>query len=55
MPDAWRLRASLAPYDACYLLLARHLSAPLVTADGRLVRARARTKDRVLHLSEVAS
>jgi predicted nucleic acid-binding protein len=55
MSEAWRLRASLTPYDACYLLLARHLAAPLVTADGRLVRSRARSKERVLHLTDVAS
>jgi predicted nucleic acid-binding protein len=53
MSDAWRLRAALTPYDACYVLLARRLSAPLVTADARLVRARARSADRVLHLADL--
>lgn len=53
MGEAWRLRATLTPYDACYVLLARRLSAPLVTADARLVRARARSADRVLSLTEL--
>lgn len=53
MSEAWRLRGSLTPYDACYVLLARRLSAPLVTADERLVRARARSTDRVVHLRDV--
>jgi predicted nucleic acid-binding protein len=55
MREAWRLRASLTPYDASYVLLARHLSAPLVTADSNQVRSRARSKDRVLHLAELPS
>lgn len=55
MRDAWRLRESLTPYDACYVLLAQHLSAPLVTTDDHLVRSRSRSKDRVLHLAEVSS
>lgn len=53
MGEAWRLRASLTPYDACYVVLARRLAAPLVTTDARLVRARARSGDRVLHLAEL--
>lgn len=32
----WSLRANVTAYDAAYLALAEALSAPLVTADGRL-------------------
>lgn len=35
----WGLRASLTPYDACYVAVARALNCPLVTADARLARA----------------
>lgn len=37
--DAWKIRDRVTPYDAMYLLLARELDAPLVTADIRLARA----------------
>lgn len=52
LPDVWRLRGELTPYDACYVALARRLGATLVTADARLLRARAGSRDRVLHLAE---
>jgi len=51
--DVWRLRGELTPYDACYVVLARRLDATLVTADTRLVRARAGSRDRVVHLAEI--
>lgn len=33
------LRSGLTAYDACYLWLARHLGAPLVSLDKQLLRA----------------
>lgn len=51
MPAVWRLRGRVTPYDACYVALARRLNAPLVTADERLARAFARSRDRVIALA----
>jgi predicted nucleic acid-binding protein len=39
LPAVWTLRAGVTPYDACYVVLARALDCPLVTADLRLSRA----------------
>ena len=39
LADAWTLRANLSAYDACYVVVARALACPLVTADARLARA----------------
>jgi predicted nucleic acid-binding protein len=39
LEEAWTLRANDTVADACYVVLARHLHATLVTADGRLGRA----------------
>lgn len=39
LEEAWTLRANVTVADACYVVLARHLHATLVTADGRLSRA----------------
>jgi predicted nucleic acid-binding protein len=39
LPAAWRLRASVSSFDACYVALARDLGCPLVTGDLRLSRA----------------
>lgn len=36
----WDLRDNLTAYDATYVAVAEALDAPLVTADGRLARAR---------------
>lgn len=52
LSEVWRLRSDLTSYDACYVVLARRLGAPLVTVDDRLVRSRAGTRDRILHLAE---
>ena len=35
----WALRSSLTPADACYVVTARSLGIPLLTADLRLARA----------------
>jgi predicted nucleic acid-binding protein len=39
LPAAWKLRANVSSYDACYVALARDLRCPLVTGDRRLSRA----------------
>jgi predicted nucleic acid-binding protein len=41
VPEAWHLalERSLTVYDACYVVLAEALDAPLVTADRRLAAA----------------
>jgi predicted nucleic acid-binding protein len=39
LPDAWTLRQAITVNDACYVVLARHLRATLVTGDLRLARA----------------
>jgi predicted nucleic acid-binding protein len=39
LPEAWRLRANVTSYDACYVALARGLGCPLITGDLRLSRA----------------
>jgi predicted nucleic acid-binding protein len=39
LAQAWTLRANLSATDACYVVLARILRCPLVTADRRLSRA----------------
>lgn len=35
----WELRANVTTYDACYVVLAELLEAPLATLDSRLTRA----------------
>ena len=37
--DGWALRANVSAYDAAYVVLARRLGCPLVTADRRLAAA----------------
>ena len=39
LEEAWALRANITVPDACYVVLARHLGATLVTADTRLARS----------------
>ncbi len=39
LAEAWTLRANLTAADACYVVLARVLRCPLVTADRKLSRA----------------
>jgi predicted nucleic acid-binding protein len=39
LAEAWSLRANAAAADACYVVLARILRCPLVTADRKLSRA----------------
>jgi predicted nucleic acid-binding protein len=53
MAEAWRLRGTLTPYDACYVALAHRLGAPLLTADERLARALRGRRPRVLLLSGI--
>lgn len=35
----WELCPNLTPYDACYVALAEHLDATILTGDARLARA----------------
>lgn len=46
--DAWALRANVAVRDGLYVALAKRLAAPLMTVDGRLARALARTDVQVV-------
>jgi predicted nucleic acid-binding protein len=39
LAEAWTLRANVTAADACYVVLARVLRCPLVTADRKLSRA----------------
>jgi predicted nucleic acid-binding protein len=39
LAEAWTLRANVSAADACYVVLARVLRCPLVTADRKLSRA----------------
>jgi predicted nucleic acid-binding protein len=39
LAEAWSLRADVSAADACYVVLARILRCPLVTADRKLSRA----------------
>ena len=39
IPEAWTLRHNLIVQDAVYVVLARHLDAPLLTGDHRLANA----------------
>ena len=54
MAEAWKLRRSVTPYDACYLALAGRLHAPLVTADARLARGQRGRTRQVLFLGDLA-
>ena len=38
LAEAWALRHAVTVNDACYVVLARHLGATLVTGDLRLAR-----------------
>ena len=48
--EAWTYRNNLIIHDAVYVVLARHLDAPLLTADRRIARA-PQLPVRVLHIS----
>ena len=54
MARAWVLRDAITPYDACYVVLAEVLGAPLVTADRRLVRGLPRTTARAIFLGALS-
>lgn len=39
LQEAWTLRKNVTSFDACYVVLARWLRCPLLTADKRLAQA----------------
>ncbi|MEA3412769.1 MAG: type II toxin-antitoxin system VapC family toxin [Pseudomonadota bacterium] len=39
LPRIWELRDNVTAYDAAYIALAEILAAPLITRDGRLLKA----------------
>ncbi len=53
MPAAWRMRAFLTPYDACYVALAEALGAAFVTAERNLAVELRKRRKRVHHLGEL--
>jgi predicted nucleic acid-binding protein len=55
VPRIWSLRASMTTYDAAYAAAAAELEAPLLTVDGRLLRACRANGVPALHLDELAS
>ncbi len=41
LSEAWTLRDNITIADALYVVVARHLRAPLITTDARLAASRA--------------
>ncbi|HEX6199358.1 MAG TPA: type II toxin-antitoxin system VapC family toxin [Thermoanaerobaculia bacterium] len=53
MPDVWKLREYLTPYEACYVALADALGAELVTAERALAAELRKRGKRARFLDEV--
>jgi predicted nucleic acid-binding protein len=53
MPEVWRLRAFLTPYDACYVALGDALGAELVTAERDLAEELRKRGKRARFLGEL--
>jgi len=53
MPDAWKMRAFLTPYDACYVTLAEALGAAFVTAERNLALELRKRRRQVRYLGEL--
>lgn len=53
VPDVWKLREYLTPYDACYVALADALGAELVTAERALAAELRKRGKRARFLDEV--
>lgn len=53
MPDAWRMREFLTPYDACYVALAEALDAAFVTGEHNLAVELRRRGKRARYLGEL--
>jgi predicted nucleic acid-binding protein len=53
MPDAWKMRAFLTPYDACYVALAEALGASFVTAERDLAGELRKRKKRARFLGDL--
>jgi len=53
MPDVWRMRAFLTPYDACYVALSNELSATFVTAERGLAAELRKRRKAVRYLGDL--
>lgn len=53
MPSAWRMRAFLTPYDACYVALAEELGAPFVTGERSLAAELRKRRKRARYLEDL--
>lgn len=53
MPEVWKLRTYLTPYDACYVALADALGAELVTAEEKLAAELRKRGQRARFLAEL--
>lgn len=53
MPDAWKMRAFLTPYDACYVALAQALDAVFVTGERNLAAELRKRKKRARYLGDL--
>jgi predicted nucleic acid-binding protein len=53
IPEAWTLRRNMIIQDAVYVVLARHLDAPVLTGDRRLANA-PDLRVQVLHTSSTS-
>jgi predicted nucleic acid-binding protein len=53
MPEVWKLRSFLTPYDACYGALANALGAELVTAEEKLAAELRKRGQRARFLGEL--
>lgn len=53
MPEVWRMRTFLTPYDACYVALAAELGATFVTAEHDLAAELRKRRKRARYLGEL--
>lgn len=53
LPEMWRMRAFLTPYDACYVALAGELGATFVTAERKLAVELRKRRKRVRFLANL--
>jgi len=53
MPEVWKMRAFLTPYDACYVALAEALDAAFVTGERNLAAELRKRRKRARYLGEL--